>query len=189
MGWPVNGFRPEDHPRGDAGRFAVQARREGDTTLTAAAVDLEFDDHSFFDAVEVHDICARSDDARSMLDEEDDFAHWFEVPAADVPQNAWVPDNWVSGDADDLEGAIRNYLDTVPGARLREADERERFAAVRRWMEAVGGPDAAFEQSPPLVGMVDGEFRLIDGWHRLMVARHTYGRTRARILLGLPEGG
>ena len=114
----------------------------------------------------VEDIWDRSEDADAIL-EDDEFAWtWIEVmlPIDALPQIG--PDYYATLTKEDL------------------AAERARNLAIRQWMMEVGAPSAALHESPVLVAWDGERLTLLDGGHRLMVAKEL-GATTTTALVGI----
>jgi hypothetical protein len=83
--------------------------------------------------------------------------------------------------------AVGADLSFAPTNGCLPQDEDERFATIRTWME-INGVEKALRASPPIARMTDEEgLELVDGRHRLALARH-YGITSVRFLVGCAPG-
>ena len=97
----------------------------------------------------VGDIGARTGDAGSILDDHEMRLRWVEAKIG---------------------------VDEFPATQNRccnsEADHTERIAAIDKWAHSCGGIGPALVQSPlPAHRSETGDPRILDGWHRLCVAR------------------
>lgn len=109
----------------------------------------------------VKDILTRSPDAGFILDQEEVLLPWVGVN---------IPVKFLSFD--------ENYI---------EEDDQIKFAAIKAWAAESGGLATALKDSPPLFLYDTRRFRLIllDGWHRLWLAKKYLAKVPA--LIGLDD--
>jgi len=114
----------------------------------------------------VENIWNRSLDADAIL-EDDEFAWtWIEImlPIDALPQIG--PDYYATLTKEDL------------------AAEPARNQEIKQWMMRVGGPKPALHESPVLVAWDGERLTLLDGGHRLKVAKEL-GATATTALVGI----
>lgn len=115
--------------------------------------------------VAVADLEAAAPDAPFILEGDEYDLTWVRV---DVPASAFDATTPAS-----MDEALR--FCSTPAELPQCEREQARFDAVRTWMADSGGARQALGSSP-LLAAVDGDrVRVLDGWHRLVVARFDYG--------------
>lgn len=131
----------------------------------------------FLQGAVVKDILDRSDDADTILYDEEFDLEWREckVPISAFPflQKYASLEDYARDQALEEDDAERN---------------REKFRDVETWMREEG-PSAALSESPPLcVLLSDGTLDVLDGMHRLGVAHFVFAVDEITILVAMkPE--
>lgn len=110
----------------------------------------------------VKDVLKRSDDAASILEDDEWDGEWREclVPVADL------------GMTDDIKDYEQFKAKFFSGAKYRDD---ERYADVAKWMKESGGAEKALTTSPVLVVIEGDTIDMLDGYHRMAVAVFEYG--------------
>lgn len=110
----------------------------------------------------VKDVLKRSDDAASILEDDEWDGEWREcqVPVADL------------GMTDDIKDYEQFKAKFFSGAKYRDD---ERYADVAKWMKESGGAEKALMTSPVLVVIEGDTIDMLDGYHRMAVAVFEYG--------------
>lgn len=65
-------------------------------------------------------------------------------------------------------------------------EARTRWAGIEGWMREFG-PEEALRQSPVIVRLAEGRFKLIDGWHRMVLARDVFGIKSLPAIVGVEK--
>lgn len=122
-------------------------------------------------------VYARSPDAEYILDSD-----WGSDRGVDIRSIQWrecsVPVSEFELSAVDL----RDHLSKIAiGANTVES-EMARCDGIVQWIEAAGGMDRAFLESPILARIQHGKLMIEDGYHRLGLARFTYGAPIVRVI-------
>lgn len=141
--------------------------------------------HWYAQGTPVPDIDARSPDAGSILETDEDDVNEFELPwrCCRVPV-AELED--VLHRQKGLPLTVELDDDGLPPGLPREdaEEERARMAGIVAWFRECGGAALALDASPPLMRVAPaGGLTLLDGWHRLRAAVSCEALTEVSLLL------